>query len=359
MLEIPAVRQNIKPWETKTCATCDDYPFPFFLVSKKLVELNDITTFQNILNTPFGQRELSYQPNRRDIPDGEEFSFRYRYGREAYTTASTTWLIKVIEASRGRMEFVNLLLDEGAGPTLPDSDGNTPLMRASHLGHRAIAQKLLEIPAVKEGINLRNTVVIVDNMGWPISFRLHETTAFFQAVAEGHLPIMDLLLEADADPTLPDSDGNTPLMEALSKFFYADGLIADEEREKQGNIVKRLLSLDAVNDPIHLSAENQKGENALSLVEKMLEREPNAPLFLEFRKELLDKGAFPPQNKSGQKAKKKKSLQTKKIIKIPVPSKDKQKNQPLRETAQEEKKKIPSEESFWQRILSGLRKLFP
>lgn len=201
-----------------------------------------------------------------------------------------------------------------------------------------VTKKLLRIPAVRDSINVRHTI----GPDFPFLPK-KETTAFFQAVDSGKLQIMDLLLKAGADPTIPDGDGNTPLMGALSGFVsYSDSsLIKGEERKQKADIVKRLLSLDAVKDPAHLNAENREGETALSFIEGLLEKEPDAPLFLEIRKELLENGALPPQGTSGKKAGKRKSLQAKEVDRnVPITEKNQKQNQPFRETAQEEKKRL-------------------
>ncbi|MCY4513279.1 MAG: ankyrin repeat domain-containing protein [Bdellovibrionales bacterium] len=337
LLEIPSVRQNIKPWNFGRCATCEMYHFPLFPISAKLTVLNDIDTFQKLLNTPAGQKELKTKPRKRTIKKSDE---------KPFPPAWKTWLIIMIRTNR--LEFVNLLLEAGADPTVPDSDGNTPLMVAVKWNYEAIIKRLLEIPAVKDSINLTNTNGVLLRF---LGFSMRKTTAFFQAVdwsvygSRSVLPAMNLLLDADADPTIPDADGNTPLMRALSGFIFIDSLIIDslikdERRKLQAEVVKRLLSLDAVKNPDHLNAENQAGETALSIIERILEKEPDTSLFLEIRKELLDGGAVPFEEKSGKKSEKKKSLQTKKIDKnLPITPKDQKQDQPLRETAHEEKKR--------------------
>ena len=195
-------------------------------------------------------------------------------------------------------ETVDLFFEAGIDLFTPDEEGNNLLMDltqvpfpddnpkclehmdlAEHVENESVKnlEKILSIPAVSENINARNK---------------KGETVLLLAVKQSCTLMVDLLLKADADPTIPDGDGNTPLMEVLSGFFDVDSQMEDD---RQTNIVRRLLSLDAVKDPAHLNAENQKGETAFSLVEKLLEREPGTPIFLEIRKELLDNRALPPQ----------------------------------------------------------------
>jgi ankyrin repeat protein len=78
----------------------------------------------------------------------------------------------------GRLEAVRLLLEGGARPDVPDSDGSTPLAHA---------------------------------------------------VWHGQLEAVRVLLEGGADPNLAASDGNTPLTHAVTMY----GQLEVMRREKQ------------------------------------------------------------------------------------------------------------------------------
>ena len=225
--------------------------------------------------------------------------------------------------NQGHQEIMDLLLEAGADPILPDKDGYTPLRRLVSWGRTKAVKKLLKIEAVKKNINAQNE---------------SKETAFFNAAWYGHLEIMDLLLEAGADPILPDKNGNTPLIRAAHSGKTA--------------AVRRLLKIEAVRQSIN--AQNEWGRTAFLRA--------NEQGHQEIMDLLLEAGASSeiPQ-KSGQRTERKKSLQTKGENKdSTIAEKNRHQKTPSRDTAFVEKKKLSSrEDSFWKNILSNLKKLFP
>ena len=99
-------------------------------------------------------------------------------------------------------DLMSLAIELGNDPGLVTSPyEGTALIAAAHLGHVEVVRLLIAAGAPIDHIN---------NLHW---------TALMEAVVLGdggpnHLAILDALLEADADRTLADRDGVTPLRHA-------------------------------------------------------------------------------------------------------------------------------------------------
>ena len=91
-------------------------------------------------------------------------------------------------SSRGQLQVVKALVAAEANPVVFTIDDETPLMRACIWGHTDIVAFLVRLPAVKASINLESA---------------DEDTALSCACWEGYPPIVRLLLDAGADPTIP------------------------------------------------------------------------------------------------------------------------------------------------------------
>lgn len=103
--------------------------------------------------------------------------------------------------SRGQLDTVKVLLKHGA-----DIEAKhlgklawTPLIAATQSGNIKIVETLLKAQA-----NVNNTAV-------------HDLTALMVAAKAGNEAMVRLLLEAGADPTLRDSENNTPAMMTTKK----------------------------------------------------------------------------------------------------------------------------------------------
>lgn len=94
----------------------------------------------------------------------------------------------------GDRELAARLIDEGADIDAPGSDGETPLLIATHRGDTAMIGLLLRRGA---SIDARSEA--------------DGRTALAAAAAERKLDIVRLLLERGADPNIPDFDGDGPV----------------------------------------------------------------------------------------------------------------------------------------------------
>jgi serine/threonine-protein phosphatase 6 regulatory ankyrin repeat subunit A/serine/threonine-protein phosphatase 6 regulatory ankyrin repeat subunit B len=108
--------------------------------------------------------------------------------------------------TKGNEELVSLLLGHGARVDLTDDAGKTPLMRASIQGHlglvRLVFEAMLERGKVKTGVDRSSK---------------DGKTALHHAAAGGHFEVVAYLLCNEAQASIKDASGNTPLMLACEK----------------------------------------------------------------------------------------------------------------------------------------------
>jgi ankyrin repeat protein len=104
----------------------------------------------------------------------------------AVDAANDYGITPLLHASRlGDATMVELLLQAGADPTRAHPEGETPLLAAARAGSVPAARLLLA-----RGIDVN------------AAEKFQQTTALMWAAAEGHIDVVDLLLEAGADPNL-------------------------------------------------------------------------------------------------------------------------------------------------------------
>jgi uncharacterized protein len=104
----------------------------------------------------------------------------------------------------GHTPVVQLLLERGADPTIADHCGRTPLIQTTMRRHAETVRCLLDHPSAAATINHCSTA------GGGI-------TALWWACALGHVGMVRALLEKEADPTIADRDGQTPM--AMAKQY--------------------------------------------------------------------------------------------------------------------------------------------
>jgi ankyrin repeat protein len=108
--------------------------------------------------------------------------------------------------ARGHLEILKLTLSHGADLKSTNRYGGTALIPAAERGHVETVRTLIEAGVAVDHVN---------NLGW---------TALLEAVllgdgGERHVAIVKILLEAGADPSLPDREGVTPLRHARQRGF--------------------------------------------------------------------------------------------------------------------------------------------
>ncbi|KAK7922622.1 hypothetical protein WMY93_009524 [Mugilogobius chulae] len=124
----------------------------------------------------------------------------------------------------GHSEVVSALLYAGAKVNCADADGRTALRAAAWGGHEDIVLNLLQHGAEvnkadNEGRQLSLRLRTWDtgrlwSISWTMALKLHDPTLV--AGYEGHVDVVDLLLEGGADVDHTDNNGRTPLLAAAS-----------------------------------------------------------------------------------------------------------------------------------------------
>ena len=134
-----------------------------------------------------------------------------------------------LAAEEGDVHILRALLAHRAKVELADSDGSTPLMRASCFGHHLCGRILLEAKADpnKATSNGWTALILAAKNGHELCVRVlleAETdpnkatydgwTALMASSISGHEPCVRVLLEAKADPNMATTAGVTALMSA-------------------------------------------------------------------------------------------------------------------------------------------------
>lgn len=122
----------------------------------------------------------------------------------------------------GHEEVVNSLLRAGASPSLPDNEGRTPLIAAAYMGHADIVDKLLSAGANVNHADSDGRYFQIDTYRKNTKTTIRRFTfrtalsvaALCVAASQGHLKVVNLLLERNAEVDHKDRDGTTPLLVA-------------------------------------------------------------------------------------------------------------------------------------------------
>jgi ankyrin repeat protein len=148
----------------------------------------------------------------------------------------------LLQASRvGDAAMVEFLLRSGANPSKAHPEGETPLMAAAKAG---------SVPAVR--------LLLARGADVNAAEKFQNTTALMYAAAENHVDVVDLLLEANADP---NKQGHiTSLTQRKNADHPTGGMTALMLAARNGNeqVVRRLAAKGA-----NLNLKNGDGASAM------------------------------------------------------------------------------------------------
>jgi ankyrin repeat protein len=149
--------------------------------------------------------------------------------KAAVDAANDFGITPLLQASRvGDSAMVDLLLRSGANPSKAHPEGETPLMAASRSGSVAAVRLLLA-----RGVEVNHAET------------LQNTTALMWAAAEGHIDVVDVLMEAGADA---NRQGHiTTLSDRNNSDYPTGGFTALMFAARAGNdaMVRRLVAKGA------------------------------------------------------------------------------------------------------------------
>ena len=202
-------------------------------------------------------------------------------GADVNGTLTTGETVLEVALVNSQWSLADTLLDHGADPNHSDA-GYTALHRLTVL--RPIVAGLvfsanIEIPIGSVDIIL-DLVKKMIAKGVDVNARMSKdalkeqrflnnrdvlvhvgATAFLLAAKEADLELMDTLLAAGADPTIPTFDGTTPLMVASGLYTYRGSYRRFKERGKVADILASVrMCRDLGND---VNAVNSAGDTAL------------------------------------------------------------------------------------------------
>lgn len=119
------------------------------------------------------------------------------HGADVNAVGANRWGAMMVAAVKGHVDVVAEFLQRGADPNLPDVYGWTPLMRAANRNRSETVRRLLLDP--------RTNIAHRDDDG---------ATALHRAAEEGHLDMVELLIELGADVDALDANGRSAAIRA-------------------------------------------------------------------------------------------------------------------------------------------------
>ena len=133
-----------------------------------------------------------------------------------------------VQIKEGNVDNVKGILDKGVSLHHTNSSGLTPLHCAVLSNHLKVAYLLIQAKALVNAYTTQD-----------------RTTPLHDAVDKGNLVIVKLLLSYDADVTLQDNEGHTPLYKAQQK---SKACLHPEEQKNTSAIIKLLSIMGAEKD---------------------------------------------------------------------------------------------------------------
>lgn len=129
--------------------------------------------------------------------DASRLALFIKAGMSVDARDSRDWTPLMVAAFNGNEAAARLLIENGADPMARDRAGYTPLHWAALKGYGEV----VSLVAHRMDCNVQSTSGL---------------TPLLQAAAAGHIPVMEMLLRAGADPNLESGEGWTPLHKAVA-----------------------------------------------------------------------------------------------------------------------------------------------
>ena len=170
-------------------------------------------------------------------------------------------------AHSGHGELAIYLLEQGADPNAMEA-GYTPLHAAVLRGEVTLVRELLNHGAIIDTPVEHGTPGRRFSADYSIRSQLIGRDAFWMAAKYGEVEILQILLEAGADPLVIDENGVTALQVAMgnsgSSLDWRRDRIGNEELDSEDEERRTLeLSKILIDEGVDVNAADNRGRNAL------------------------------------------------------------------------------------------------
>ena len=188
-------------------------------------------------------------------------------GANVNDTAASGVSVLIQAAHSGHEELAIYLLDQGADPNAMDA-GYTPLHAAVLRSEVTLARSLLDHGAIIETTVKHGTPGRRFSADYSIRSQLIGRDAFWMAAKYGEVEILQILLDAGADPLVVDENGVTSLQVAMgnsgSSLDWRRDRIGNEELDSEDEEQRTLeLAKILIGEGVDVNAVDNRGRNAI------------------------------------------------------------------------------------------------
>ena len=188
-------------------------------------------------------------------------------GADVNDTAASGVSVLTQAAHSGHEELAIYLLEQGADPNAMAA-GYTPLHAAVLRGEVALVRSLLNHGAIIETSVEHGTPGRRFSADYSIRSQLIGRNAFWMAAKYGEVEILQILLDAGADPLVVDENGVTSLQVAMgnsgSSLDWRRDRIGNEELDSEDEERRTLeLAKILIGEGVDVNAADNRGRNAI------------------------------------------------------------------------------------------------
>lgn len=189
--------------------------------------------------------------------------------------------------------MVDLLLEHSADRTLESDDGATPGMLAMSLGREELAVRLGGIPKPEQAMDLIAAVVSGDAVAVKRLLAAGEdpdrradngTPAIVIAAGNSDYPTLKHLIDAGADVTASDRNGNNAVHAALAQFgnpSFSAIFVVLRRASEVGKLNSLLLTTDNAGRSAFVRLAGTRMHVGAMLLRKLLRQQPNSRILAE------------------------------------------------------------------------------